>query len=494
MTENHDTVAPVEPKRLGLLAPFAGPDALVAAAEKITKDGYRRVEAYSPFAIIGIDEALKSKGTILPWIVAALGALGCLMALAMQVYTNGVEGAWWLSGYHFQISAKPGLTESGYVPSLPAFIPVTFEVIVLLSAFGAFFGMLILNKLPRLSNPLFRSERFADVTTDGFFLYVEAGDPKYAETETEAYLSSIGATGVEVIEEPVSGHAVPGMLYLVGAAVGCVALLPPLYLWTTSSTTTSLPRISFFKDMESQAKYKAQTLSTLFADSRAARKPIPGTVARGSGKDDLPLYYGVNPEDRLASLGEGSDFRFASYDGGRTPARLVAQAEGGEPADEESDAEADAESTDEPATDGEPTADTPPEEEEKNWVTEFPESLTLDQAFMDRGEERYNIHCAACHGLAGNGDGLVSQRALSLQQGAWVQPTSFHVEAVTTQPVGRIFDTISNGRRKMPGYRELITPTDRWAIVLYVQALQRSQNASVDDLPADKRRELTDRN
>lgn len=478
MTDTHNTDATPESKRLGLLAQFDGPHELIAAAEKATDDGYTKVEAYSPFAVIGIDEALKAKGTILPWIVLVMGMTGCLGGLAMQLYMNSFEfpGApWGLSGYNFLISAKPGTS------SIPAFIPVTFETTILLSAFGSFFGMLILNKLPRLSNPLFRNERFASATTDGFFLFVDVADEKYAEAETEAYFTSIGATAVEAIDDEVTGHAVPGMIYLAGAVAATFALLPPLYIWASSSTTSTVPRISFFKDMESQAKFKAQTTTALFEDGRAARPPVFGTVARGSGKDDMRMYYGVEPESNLATLFRQTDLTFASGDGGKVPARFAS-----DDVDDEGTAE-------------EAAAEEEPEVEEPNWSKTFPESLELERTttardFMERGEQRYNIHCAACHGLAGNGDGLVSKRALSLKQGVWVQPSSLHIESVVTQPVGKIFNTITNGVRKMPGYKEHISPKDRWAIVLYMKALQRSQAASADDLPKDKLRELSNLN
>ncbi|MEQ8847057.1 quinol:electron acceptor oxidoreductase subunit ActD [Botrimarina sp.] len=486
MTETHDTDEVIQPKRLGLLAQFAGPDELIAAAEKATDEGYRNVEAYSPFPVIGIDEALKAKGTVLPWIVFAMGLTGCLVGLGMQLYMNAYEFAgaiWGLSGYHYMISGKPGPW------SIPAFIPVTFELTILLSAFGAFFGMLVLNKLPRLFNALFRSNRFADATTDGFFLFVEATDSKYADTETEAFLSSIGATGVEAIDEPTSGHALPNLIFLVGAAVGTLALLPPLYLYYVwAAPTSTAPRISFFKDMEDQAKYKAQNTSTLFEDGRSARPPIPGTIARGSGKDDIPLYYGVQQESDLSASNAATPARFAAFSGGKTPARFVQQTE--------SDGSPDAGDA-APGDDGEgqpqdaQPADAGAEGEaaEPNWVAEFPEALKINEAFVERGQQRYNIHCAACHGLAGNGDGLVSQRAQKVSGASWTPPTNLHTEAVVTQPVGRIFDTITNGRRKMPGYAEHITPKDRWAIILYMKALQRSQNAAAGDVPAEVRRE-----
>lgn len=431
-----------QPKRLGVLAEFAGPDELVEAARQATDAGYRRVEAFSPFPLIGVDDALKARKTVLPWLVLMMGFTGLFGGLTMQCYMNGVEGTWWLSGYQYFISGKPFL-------SLPAFMPVTFECIILLSAFGAFFGMLGLNQLPKLSNPLFSSARFAAATDDGFFLTVEATDPKYADAETEAFLRSIGATSVEAVEEPVGGHAVPGVIYMIGICAAVIAMLPPLYLWSSATTQSTLPRISFFKDMESQAKFKAQTVSNLFDDGLAMRPPIPGTVARGALREDLRYYEGKNSPDQFVRRN------------GRLRAQFVA--EGDEP-------------------------ETPPE---PDWTTEFPESLKLTAELMDRGEERFNIHCAACHGLGGDGDGLVTTRSIELEQGTWVQPTSIHTAAVIEQPVGRIYNTITNGIRKMPAYRELITVEDRWAIVLYIKALQRSRTATAEDLPADKLRELS---
>jgi len=104
---------------------------------------------------------------------------------------------------------------------------------------------------------------------------------------------------------------------------------------------------------------------------------------------------------------------------------------------------------------------------------------------MRRGQQQYNIYCAACHGLAGEGDGLVARRAQELQQGTWLPPTSLHSEPVRLQPVGQLFHTISHGVRKMPPYAAQISVPDRWAIVLYIRALQRTQNAKPEDVPSE---------
>jgi mono/diheme cytochrome c family protein len=104
-----------------------------------------------------------------------------------------------------------------------------------------------------------------------------------------------------------------------------------------------------------------------------------------------------------------------------------------------------------------------------------------------RGQERFNIYCSPCHGLTGAGDGLVSRRADALQEGTWVPPLTFHGDQVRGRPVGHLFNTITHGIRNMPAYGAQIPAEDRWAIVAYVRALQRSQNATVADVPPDLR-------
>ncbi|RMG45041.1 MAG: cytochrome c [Acidobacteria bacterium] len=117
------------------------------------------------------------------------------------------------------------------------------------------------------------------------------------------------------------------------------------------------------------------------------------------------------------------------------------------------------------------------------WATTFPDQVKIDAEALRRGQERYNIYCAPCHGLAGYGDGMVSRRAEQLEEPAWVPPSSYHTDLVRSRPVGHIFNTITYGIRNMPGYGAQIPVADRWKIVAYVRALQRSQNASIEDVP-----------
>jgi mono/diheme cytochrome c family protein len=122
------------------------------------------------------------------------------------------------------------------------------------------------------------------------------------------------------------------------------------------------------------------------------------------------------------------------------------------------------------------------------WVEKLPIEAT--EVHMKLGKLKYETYCSACHGYAGFGDGLVHKRAESLLQPTWIPPTSLHADRVRTQPVGQIFHTITKGQGKMASYATSITPKERWAIVLYVKALQRSRNASIEDVPVEDRSKL----
>jgi len=118
-------------------------------------------------------------------------------------------------------------------------------------------------------------------------------------------------------------------------------------------------------------------------------------------------------------------------------------------------------------------------------VAELPVPISI--SLLERGRERYGIFCSPCHGLAGYGDGTVSRRADRLQEGTWVPPASLHEEPAASRSAGQLFQTITRGIRSMPAYGPEIPVEDRWAIVAYVRALQRSQHAAIRDVPADRR-------
>jgi mono/diheme cytochrome c family protein len=122
------------------------------------------------------------------------------------------------------------------------------------------------------------------------------------------------------------------------------------------------------------------------------------------------------------------------------------------------------------------------------WIDKLPIEATEEN--MKLGKNKFETFCSACHGYAGYGDGLVHKRADALAQGYWLPPTSMHIDRVRKQPVGQIFHTITKGQGKMASYATALTPKERWAVVLYVRALQLSRNASVDDVPVESRTQL----
>ncbi len=427
-------------KFIGLLAQFEDPSSLVAACDQARQAGYKRMDAYSPFPVHGIDPAIGIKRTALPFIVLAIGLGACGIGLLLQYYTNNDTNILgFIPGYEFKISGKPYF-------SLPANIPVTFEVIVLSSAFAAFLGMWALNGLPRLANPLHRISRFKRVTNDKFFLMIEARDPGFDRQETEEELKRWGASFIEECAEDQTDHQLPAWVRTAGLLVAFLCLLPPVVIFRMAGMTNRAPRMHIVPDMDWQHKNKTQTVSPnfspigepnyLFADGRAMREPIPGTIARGRLFTDSEYYRGIQSGSTDVAVVSETD-QFTSVGGVSTG-----------------------------------------QEAEPDWVTQFPEEVELDADFLRRGQEKFEVYCSVCHGYAGNGDGLVNQRALSLAasgKAAWTAAKSLHEPDVKNNdknPVGRIFDTISNGRSSMGPYKDQISVEDRWAIVAYVKALQ----------------------
>jgi len=206
-----------------------------------------------------------------------------------------------------------------------------------------------------------------------------------------------------------------------------LALIPPAVIARARESKNSQPRIHFIQDMDNQAKFRAQHASAtlddgrpLFADGRAMRRPVAGTVARGELNGDRHLHEGV--------LWGG-------------------------------------------------------------WATTFPRSTPVTEDFILHGQERFTIYCQPCHGAVGYGDGIVNERAMELVNNplisngtTWVNPKNIHEPEIRDQPVGQIFNTITNGVRNMSGYAAQIPVEDRWAIVAYVKTLQRSQYARPSDI------------
>jgi hypothetical protein len=174
-----------ESKTYGMLAEFGSATELLQAAEKLRDNSYRDFDCHSPFPIHGMDQAMGLKRSPVGYVAGIGGLLGGGFALWLQWWTSTID-------YPIVISGKPFF-------SYQAYVPVTFGLTVLFAALCAFFGMLIINRLPRYWHMVFHSDRFASVSDDGFFISVEATDPQFDETKTRQLLESIGASGVEVM-------------------------------------------------------------------------------------------------------------------------------------------------------------------------------------------------------------------------------------------------------------------------------------------------------
>jgi mono/diheme cytochrome c family protein len=391
----------------GLLAEYATPSELLRAARIVRDAGYSHWDTYTPFPVHGIDAAMGIRPTRLPWFVLAAGTTGCLTALALQWYTNAYDYRWIVSGKPFS--------------SVPAWIPVTFELTVLFSAITALVTMLVMNNLPLPSHPLDRKPKFLRSTNDRFFVVIQTSDPKFAAAETRELLDETNPMSVENVPGDDSPSALPRALVFGLIILGAMALLPLGLAAKARASTSREPRIHLVPDMDFQLKYKADRLNPFFADQRATRAPVENTVAAADLSPDDPLVSGRIDQD---------------------------------------------------------------------FTNALPSSMKVDGALMQRGQERFGIYCAPCHGLSGKGDGMVSKRAEALAEGGWVPPSNLHQDYIRKQPDGQLFNTISKGIRNMPAYGDQIPPNDRWAIVLYVRALQKSQYANINDIPADERAAL----
>jgi len=171
----------------GIMAEYATPADLYHASEMVRDGGYSRWDAFTPFPIHGLDEAMGVGRTILPVMVAAGGFTGVGLGYLMQ---------WWMSAVDYELVVQgkpPGAWQ--------AFVPITFEMGILFAAFTTIIGMLALNGLPRWHHPLLKKDRFLSSSDDRFFICVEAQDPAFDPDRTRALLEGAGATSIELVEE-----------------------------------------------------------------------------------------------------------------------------------------------------------------------------------------------------------------------------------------------------------------------------------------------------
>jgi len=185
--------------------------------------------------------------------------------------------------------------------------------------------------------------------------------------------------------------------------------------------TSTRPPIEMFPDMDHQAKYKAQAESAFFADGRADR-PIPaGTVPYGrSAAQADPAFLKADDAHYAGKKADGS------------------------------------------------------------FVRGFPKDIVISETFVKRGQNRYQIYCAPCHGALGDGNGITKSYGM-------VATPTYHDDRLRGMAEGEIFNTITNGKNTMFGYADKLGADDRWAVIAYVRALQRAHHATIDDVPLEQR-------
>jgi hypothetical protein len=164
------------------MAEFDNPDDLLAAAKRAHAEGYRRMDAYSPFPVHGLAEAIGFHRTWLPLMVLIAGIVGAVVGFASQYYVTVID-------YPLIVGGRP-------LNSWPAYIPITFEVTILLAALTAVVGMIALNGLPMPYHPVFNVPRFALASKDRFFLIVFSSDPKYETGAVRRFLEGLSPRSI----------------------------------------------------------------------------------------------------------------------------------------------------------------------------------------------------------------------------------------------------------------------------------------------------------
>jgi mono/diheme cytochrome c family protein len=368
-----------------VLGVFDTPNALMQAIPKARAAKLGTVEAYTPYPIHGIDEALGLRRSPLGGMVLVMGVLGALTAFGFQ---------YWISAIDYPI-----ITGGKAAGSWEAFIPIMFEVTVLFATFTAGLGMLLLlNKLPFFGHPVLSSKAITGITRDRYVLAIEAEEEGFNSTAAAQILKEAGAVEIEILPAPDRSPFLTSdfiLRTLGGIFVACVVAGLAMFF-----VTKWFPLLAPMKYMQDQPRLNAQKGSTFFKDGHGMQMPVPGTVARGH----LPTATGT--QDSAANL-----------------------------------------------------------------VNPLPRTKEVFAA----GRKAYANRCEVCHGAIGNGVG-------SLTAAYGGKPANLQAQQFRDYPDGKIYWAIVNGKNAMPAHAADLTETQRWAVVHYVRAVQRAQNAKDEDL------------
>jgi len=369
----------------GVVGLYRSADELLAAIAEVKAKGLATLEAYTPYPVHGIDEALDLPKSKLAVLVFLIGSLACVSAFAFEWWTSTV-------GYPLRTAGKPYNGWQGWVL-------VMVEATILFSTFTAGVGMLFaFNKLPFFGHPMLPSTSITGITRDRFALVVRSANGAMdVEAATRALLAA-GAESIEVV--PVRDDSTPGVAWWLRTAF-VIAAASVVAGYGTAWAIKVYPTMKPMVNMEVQPKLDAQAADPFFANGRGMQLPPTGTVARGY----MPILA-ATPEDAGNAL-----------------------------------------------------------------VNPLP----ITAPVLARGRLMFNLHCAVCHDRLGTGKPWLDSTYQA-------QPVDLQSSPMRSARDGYLYWVISQGIRTMPGYAADISQDDRWAVVRYIRALQRSQNAPKRDL------------
>lgn len=371
----------------GVTALFDTPDEIIHGAKGVEKAGYKKYDVHTPYPIHGMNSAMKLKPSKLGYFALVFGLSGTAIALLFMSWTN-------IIAYPNVIGGKPFF-------ALPAFIPVTFELTVLLASIGTVLTMLVLFfRLPNNGHPLHDTHYMKSVSNDKFGICIEAKDAKFSLDEVKSLLESLGGKQIDAIyyddAEISLKQAAFQPKFLV--FLGLVAIIISGVSYFTLNKLLYMPPFTW---MMEQDRLNAQSKSLMFSNGSGMRPPVEGTVARGA----MPFLFKGEP-DKAGEM-------------------LV------------------------------------------NPLSPTKETLEL-------GRTKFNTFCSPCHDYYGKGMNRLNNQ--------FPNPPSLHSEKVRGWSDGRIYYVITEGQNIMPSYALQLSRDDRWAVVLYVRALQRALNAKEEDV------------
>lgn len=378
-----------EQKLYALTGLFEKPEEILRAADTARKR-YRKFDVHTPYPLHGMDTAMGLGESGIGWVTLIIGTTCMLLMLAFIAWVSLVD-------YPAVWAGKPYF-------SLPGYIPILFEVLVLTGAVGTVLILfVIVSGFPNNNHPLHDTAYMQRTSDDMFGLCIEATDERFEESSAREMLDKLGAkTIIPVyydVKEAHSGLSLASPLFLGFAVVVAITISGSAYF--------ALNRMVFmppYNWMSVQHRAVAQETKMVFKDHRSMQQPVEATVSRGN----LPEAFAKDQPDQMA----------------------------------------------------------------KYLVNPLPQS----QEIFDLGKEKFESRCSVCHGNYGQGDGRlpadVGLNGLSLHSPKLVEDWTD----------GRIYHVITYGQNLMPGYAKQLTHDERWAVIHYIRALQRSLNPKESDM------------